>query len=193
MKKLFTILLAIIVVFTLAACSTGGSPDQSNTNSLDDSQTDDGFLSRDDGTDNKSSSGAETSENKTGLEAYGLTLTQITPETATGTKDEDVSKRTYSIVFTMPETVTEDIGFAYYKAIYDLTASISEGGVNYKETGGTAINPEVSPMGSWDEEHSAEAHMNVWFYKYNGMLLQVTIIGGINWDDEISFSISDYS
>jgi len=35
--------------------------------------------------------------------------------------------------------------------------------------------------------------MNVWFYKYDGKLLYVQILGGIGWDNVISFTISDYT
>lgn len=197
MKKLFAFLLALMMVLSLAACG-GGNEDKTPSSDNKTSQTDDSILSREDDTSatieeepDDAPTPDEGSDDR--FTEFGLSLEEVSPDGYTSFEVVDDSKRTYHVEFTMPGTVTEDFGFAYYKAIYDLTAAISEGGTNYKKTGGSAISPEVGPMGAWEDEHSAEAHMNVWFYKHDGKLLYVQISGGIGYDNVISFTISDYT
>lgn len=174
MKKLYALLLAGVMVFSLTACGGGEeTAEQAAPQAVQQTASDE--------------------NNNDRFVEFGLSLEKVLPEGYTSFEVADDDDRRYRVEFTMPDTVTDDFGFAYYKAIYDLTAGISEGGTNYKQTGGSAISPEVSPMGAWEDEHSTEAHMNVWFYKYNGKLLHVQIIGGIGYDNVISFTISDFS
>ncbi|HPE95078.1 MAG TPA: hypothetical protein PLT66_03300 [Bacillota bacterium] len=178
MKKILALALALLMVLALAACGNTTDP---GTSRQEPSNTPD------------EGSGENNNDEKNGLEKYGLTLVAITPANSTGSDVKEDTGSTYSLSFTMSETVTEEVAFAYYKQVYDLTASISEGGVNYKKTGGTSISPEVGPMGSWDEENSGEFNMNAWFYKYDGKLFKVTIAGGIGYDTEILVSVYDFT
>lgn len=192
MKKILALALAFIMALSLAACGGGNdtpAPSGSNDNTPSSSEQQEQPSNNDDGGEDEAPD--NTSDDR--FTEFGLSFDTVQPEGSTAFEVEDDTDRTYSVTFTMPETVTEEVGFSYYKKIYDLTAAISEGGTNYKESGGTAISPEVSPMGEWEDEHSAAAHMNTWFYKYNGKLYNVLIMGDIGFGDEISVSIYDYT
>lgn len=187
MKKLLTLALALMLMLSLAACGGTKDPTPSGSGTTDPGTSQQEPSSMPDDTDPPNESNDRYTE-------FGLSFDEVQPEGSTSFEVTDDSESTYYVEFAMPETVIQEVGFAYYKKIYDLTAAISEGGTNYKQSGGTAISPEVSPMGTWEDENSAsEYNMNVWFYKYDGKLLQVSIIAGIDSDKSILVMISDYT
>ena len=192
MKKLFALILTLVMIFSLAACGGGDDKPSSTPKPPSSSQQQEQKTPDPDPVEDEPEQTPDEGSDDRFTE-FGLSFEEVEPEGYTAFEIVDDDDRTYRVEFTMPDTVTEEFGFAYYKRIYDLTAAISEGGTNYKQTGGSAISPEVGPMGAWEDEHSAEAHMNVWFYKYDGKLLYVQILGGIGWDNVISFTISDYT
>lgn len=184
MKKLLTIALALMMVLSLAACGNNDTPDPSGgTNDPGSSQQ----------TPSGTSNPSENPESDDRFTEFGLSLEKVQPEGNTKKEVATDSKRTYAVNFTMPEAVTGEAKLAYYKKIYDLTASVSEGGTNYKKTGGTEISPEVSPMGAWEDENSETMPMNDWFYKYNGKLYNVVVFAGVDDAKEVSISIYDFS
>ena len=187
MKKILALALALMMVFALAACGGNDTPDPSGSGS----NTPGSSQQQSSNTPNEGENTTPGGDSDDRFTEFGLSFEEVQPEGSTDFEVEDDSKRSYSVNFTMPGTVTEEVAFAYYKTIYDLTAAVSEGGTNYKKTGGSAISPEVGPMGAWEDEHSEAAHMNDWFYKYNGKLYNVVIR---DWySDEITVSIYDFT
>ena len=183
MKKLLNGLMTITMVFVFAVALTGCGKTENNNGGETTG-----------GNDNQQEQGNNDNQNNADrYKDFGLTLDKVKPDGSIDIVVDTDSSRTYIVDFTMSDTITKEVGFAYFKKIYDLTASVSDGGTNYKQTGGSVISPEVSPMGAWESEHSAESPMNEWFYKYNGKLLKVTIMSGIGFDDTFSVSIGDYS
>lgn len=187
MKRWFAVLLAIVICLSLAACGGGdkGSalPGSSGQEQQPGSTPDPG------------SQPDETPDNEDyGMERFGLALADITPEGSTGWEVTSNNDLGCTINFTMPGNVSEEEGHAYKKKIYDLTASISEGGVNYKETGGTPVFPEVGPMGAWEDERSETGgYVNLWYYKYDGKLLKVWVAASPSAGEEISMNITDFT
>ena len=182
MKKILALALALMLVLSLVACGndTGKTPSGSTGNTQTDPPTSQG--------------GTDTTPSNDRFTEFGLSFDKVEPDGSTSFEVSNDSARSYHIEFAMPETVTKEVGLAYYKKIYDLTAAISEGGTNYKKSGGSAISPEVSPMGTWEDENSAsEYNMNEWYYKYNGKLLQVSIMAGIDSEKSILVMIYEYT
>ena len=104
MKKLFVLLLSALMILCLAAC--GGKTDPTPSGS---GTTDPGTSQQEPSNTPDEGSGENNNDEKNGLEKYGLTLDAITPANSTGSDVKEDTGSTYSLSFTMPETVTEDV------------------------------------------------------------------------------------
>lgn len=122
MKKLFALLLALIMVFALAACGDGDNPDPSGSDDSGVSQTDDSGKENDNGSEtNGSSQDTDSSqkpyEDETGKEAWPETdLTALVPTPAQGNVLRSSLSDTFS---TIEVSWTYDEALAYVQQLKD--------------------------------------------------------------------------
>ena len=122
MKKLFALLLALIMVFSFAACGNSDNPDPSGSDNPGISQTDDSGKENDNGSEtNGSSQDTDSSqkpyEDETGKEAWPQTdLTALVPTPAQGNVLRSSLSDTFS---TIEVSWTYDEALAYVQQLKD--------------------------------------------------------------------------
>ena len=175
MKKLLAILLVAMMVFSLAACSNNADPSESNNPS----QSDDGFLNRDDGSEDNSSD--EKSDGKNDavdpmtrlLNSAGVEFDAIKPDETTFAHTFSESDK--KIVFYM-ESNTETNTAAYLKKILAACKTAADEGKLYEANMGfyTGNRTELAPLTS-DEKISNDAYLYQFGYLKDGTAIAVTI------------------
>lgn len=180
MKKLLALLLAMMMVFTLAACDTGDDPNPSGSegDKPGTSQTDN---QGGESTNGDNQDGEENKDDK--FTQLGLSIDGVLPEgyseLSTETDDDGAID---TLEFKLPSEVSHKTLTAfmdsYFAEVFALTASVSDDG-NYKD-GNTAWNEidlvpisELSEVGSYTVSYKAE-----WYYKYNGKTCHISVFCG---------------
>ena len=172
MKKLFALLLAMMLVFSLAACDLGNN-ENPNSDNPGTSQSDENNKenNNDESTNGDNQGGEENNDNQNTdrFASFGLTEAGVLPEGVSEYEVNDDNGTMYEIEFALPDGfVSED----YLTALFELTASVSDDG-NCKEVeGGTMLDPKLEA--TTFEEMMADT-MGVWYYKRDGVTYRIIV------------------
>lgn len=179
MKKLFALLIALMMVFSLAACDLGNT-ENPNSDNPGTSQSDENNKenNNDKSTNGDNQGGEESKDNQnTDRFAYfGLTEAGVLPDGVTNfevTDNDDAYQ--YVIEFALPDGFSAE---DYLSDLFDLTASVADDG-NHKEVeGGTLLAPNLSSV-TFDELMAADTpEMQVWYYKISGVIYRINVDAG---------------
>jgi len=177
MKKLFALILALVLILSLAACggkddekpaassskpASSGQQQPQNTPAIS-SAPDEPEQTPDEGSDDR-------------FAYFGLSEAGVLPEGVSEyevTDDDEVYQ--YGIEFALPDGFSAE---DYLSGLFELTASVSDDG-NYKEVeGGTLLEPKLEAV-TFDELMATDAgELQFWYYKRDGAIYRIYVDAG---------------
>ena len=175
MKKILTLLLAAMMLLSLAACGDNNTtdPDKDSPGVSQSGENNNG-----ESTNGGNQGGEENKDNQnTDRFAYfGLTEAGILPDGVTTfevTDNDEVYQ--YAVEFTLPDGFSAE---DYLSDLFELTASVADDGNHKEAEGGTLLAPNLASV-TFDELMTKDMpQMQVWYYKIDGVIYRINVDAG---------------
>ena len=176
MKKLFALLLAMMMIFSLAACGENNTTDPDKDNPGVSQSGENNNNGESTGGDNQNGEENKDNQSTDRFAYFGLTEAGVLPDGVTTFEvkdDDDVYQ--YVIEFTLPDGFSAE---DYLSDLFDLTASVADDGNQKEVEGGTLLAPNLAPV-TFDELMGTDmSSIQVWFYKIDGVVYRINVDAG---------------
>ena len=176
MKKLLALLLAAMMLLSLAACGDNNTTDPDKDNPGVSQSGENNNNGESTGGDNQNGEENKDNQSTDRFAYFGLTEAGVLPDGVTTFEvkdDDDVYQ--YVIEFTLPDGFSAE---DYLSDLFDLTASVADDGNQKEVEGGTLLAPNLAPV-TFDELMGTDmSSIQVWFYKIDGVVYRINVDAG---------------